>query len=69
MRTEIFIRLLLVSFYGIVEDGLIVPARGGSSGLGVLGHITREGKMMGNVLGNMEGTRISLLGLMALIHK
>ena len=40
MGAEIFLGLLLVSFDGIIEDGLIVRGRGGSSG--GLGHVARD---------------------------
>ena len=49
MGTEIFLGFLLVSFYSIVEDGLIVGCWGSSSG--GLGHIAHDG----NVWGMMGG--------------
>ncbi len=65
MGTEIFLSLLLVSFDGIVEDGLIVRGRGGCSG--GLGHVARiEGRWEASLERRM-GTRIGVL--MGLIQK
>jgi hypothetical protein len=59
MGTEIFLSLLLVSFDGIVEDGLIVRGRCGCSG--GIGHVARVEDRWEASSGRRMGTRIAVL--------
>jgi len=65
MGTEIILSLLLVSFDGIVEDGLIVRGRGRCSG--GLGHVARIEGRWETSSGRRMGSRIGVL--MGLIQK